>query len=93
MAAHKPLPSNPDLRTYRNRARTLANDQASKDDSVAVSVSDARNLVAREYGFDDWDALRTEIEPASTHTARNKAYSDRVRARSRVLQGRRRSRP
>ena len=71
MTTHKPLPSNPDLRTFRNRAQALADDEASKDDTVSA----ARNLVAQEYGFDDWDALRTEIEPASTHTARSKAYA------------------
>lgn len=75
MPDHKPLPPDPDLRTFRNRAQALLNDRASKDDGAAFSVADARDLVAREYGFDDWDALRTEIEPASTHTARSNAYA------------------
>lgn len=42
--------------------------------SAVFSLADARDLVAREYGFDDWDALRTEVEPAATHTARSKVY-------------------
>ena len=41
---------------------------------LPLSVEEARNAVAREYGFDDWDALRTEIEPASTYTARAEAH-------------------
>ena len=39
-----------------------------------LSVAEARHAVAREFGFDDWDALRTEIEPASTYTARAEAH-------------------
>ena len=73
MTSHKPLPPNPDLRIFRNRVQVLLNERASKDDGATLSVADARNLVAREYGFADWDALRTEIEPASTYTARSEA--------------------
>lgn len=75
MTNPKPLPADPDLRTFRNRVQALANEPASKDGGGAVSVADARRLVAREYGFDDWNALRTAIEPASTHTARSDAYA------------------
>ena len=34
-------------------------------------LKDARRVVAREYGFDGWDALRTRVEPTSTYTARS----------------------
>ena len=74
MTSHKPLPPNPDLRTFRNQVQSLLNAHASQDDGTPLSVADARNLVAHEYGFDDWDALRTEIEPASTFTARAEAH-------------------
>ena len=74
MTSHKPLPSNPDLRIFRNRVQSLVNAHASQDDGTSLSVADARHTVAREYGFDDWDALRTEIEPASTYTARAEAH-------------------
>ena len=74
MTSHKPLPSNPDLRIFRNRVQSLVNAHASQDDGTPLSVEDARHTVAREYGFDDWDALRTEIEPASTYTARAEAH-------------------
>ncbi len=70
MTTHKQLPSNPDLRTFRNRVQTLVNKQASQGDATPMSVKDARNAVARECGFDDWDALRTQVEPSSTYTAR-----------------------
>ena len=36
-----------------------------------LGVNDARRVIAREYGFDDWDALRTRVEPTSTYTARS----------------------
>ncbi len=70
MSTRKSLPPKPDLRLFRNRAQALVNDQESKDDGAALSVADARNLIARECRFDDWDALRSAIEPASTNTAR-----------------------
>ena len=74
MTSHKPFPSNPDLRTFRNQVQSLLNAHASQDDGTPLSVADARHAVAREYGFDDWDALRTEIEPSSTYTARAEAH-------------------
>ena len=74
MSTQKPLPPNPDLRMFRNRVQALVNDQESKDDGAALSVADARNLVAREYGFDDWDTLRTAVEPASTYVVRAEAH-------------------
>ena len=74
MTPPKPLPSNPDLRVFRNQVQSLVNKQASQDDAAPMSIADARDAVAREYGFDDWDALRTEIEPASTYTARAEAH-------------------
>ncbi|MXY45330.1 MAG: hypothetical protein F4Y50_15005 [Dehalococcoidia bacterium] len=74
MTTHRPLPSNPDLRIFRNQVQSLMNAQASKDNGADLSVADARDLVAREYGFDDWDALRTEIEPSSTYTARAEVH-------------------
>ena len=74
MTSHKPFPSNPDLRMFRNRAQALVNAHASKDDGTPLSVEDARHAVAHEYGFDDWDALRTEIEPSSTYTARAEVH-------------------
>ena len=75
MTTPKPLPTDPDLRIFRNRVKALVSEQASQDDDGAtLSMADARHAVAREYGFDDWDALRTEIEPASTYTARSEAY-------------------
>ena len=74
MTSHKPFPSNPDLRIFRNRVQVLVNAHASQDDGTPLSVKDARHAVAREYGFYDWDALRTEIEPSSTYTARAEAH-------------------
>lgn len=74
MSTRKSLPPNPDLRLFRNRVQALVNDQESKGDGAALSVADARNLVAREYGFDDWDALRTAVEPATTYIVRAEAH-------------------
>ena len=74
MTSHRPFPSHPDLRTFRNRVQVLLNAHASQDDGTPLSVEDARHAVAHEYGFYDWDALRTEIEPASTYTARAEAH-------------------
>ena len=74
MTTHKPLPSNPDFRTFRNRVQAHINAETSKGDGTLLSVEEARNAVAREYGFYDWDALRTEIEPSSTYTARAEAH-------------------
>ena len=34
MTTHKPLPSNPDLRTFRNRVQALMNAHASQDDGT-----------------------------------------------------------
>ena len=69
MTSHRPFPSHSDLRTFRNQVQSLLNAHASQDDGTPLSVEEARHSVAREYGFDDWDALRTEIEPSSTYTA------------------------
>ncbi|MCY4527973.1 MAG: ankyrin repeat domain-containing protein [Chloroflexi bacterium] len=74
MTPHKQLPSNPDLRIFRNQVQSLMNKQASEDDGPPFSVADARDAVALEYGFDDWDALRTQIEPSSTYTARTERH-------------------
>ncbi len=74
MTSHRPFPSHPDLRTFRNQVQSLVNAHASQDDGTPLSVEEARHSVAREYGFDDWDALRTEIEPSSTYTARAEAH-------------------
>ena len=74
MTSHRPFPSDPDLRIFRNRVQVLVNAHASQDDGTPLSVEESRHAVAREYGFDDWDALRTEIEPSSTYTARAEAH-------------------
>ena len=43
MTIHKPLSSNPDLRTFRNRVQALMNAHASQDDGTPLSVEEARD--------------------------------------------------
>ena len=69
MTSHKPSPPTP----------TSGRSEIKSSPSLTpmrrtLSVAEARHAVAREFGFDDWDALRTEIEPASTYTARAEAH-------------------
>ncbi len=60
----------------RIRTRLPKMAELSDDDlfGPALTVAEARQVVAGEYGFADWDALRTEIEPTATYTARAEAH-------------------
>ena len=79
MTSHKPFPSNPDLRIFRNQVQSLVNAYESKDDDAPLSTADARNLVAREYGSTTGTpSARRSSPPPPTRCARR-----RIRPRSR----------
>ena len=75
------LPARPNLEHLKNQARTLlrqglATDAEATARFAAVGVTadkaklaDALHVIAREYGFDTWPALKLKIETASENPA------------------------
>lgn len=71
------LPARPNLEHLKNQARTLLRESLASDPSAtarftAVGVTsstpklaDALHVIAREYGFDTWPALKLHIEVSS----------------------------
>jgi ankyrin repeat protein len=71
------LPARPNLEHLKNQARILLNQSLASDASAAQrfasiglasttpKLSDALHVIAREYGFDTWPALKLHIEAAS----------------------------
>jgi len=68
------LPANPDLDQQRKQAKALVRDwradhpeavarvRAVLPDKVSITLSDAQFVLAREYGFTNWAALKEHIE-------------------------------
>jgi ankyrin repeat protein len=75
------LPARPNLEHLKNQARTLLRESLASDSSAmarftAVGVTsptpklaDALHVIAREYGFDTWPALKLHIDIASENPA------------------------
>ena len=58
--AQRPLPPRPSLEHLRNEARQRH--RLMQQTSPAAKLSEAQFIVAREYGFASWRALKAEIE-------------------------------
>lgn len=87
MSPQPSLPSNPNLRQFRNQAKDLWRafksrepvaarrfrrslphlDDLSDEEvfSAKLGLKDAQRILAVEYGFDDWDALKRRVESIS----------------------------
>lgn len=74
------LPAHPNLEHLKKQARTLLRDaQASNgeaearfaacDITTSPKLADALHVIAREYGFDTWPALKLHVETASAEPA------------------------
>lgn len=71
------LPARPNLEHLKNQARTLLRQSHAADPSATArlaafgvtaaqaKLADALHVIAREYGFDTWPALKLHIEAAS----------------------------
>ncbi|NUQ29036.1 MAG: ankyrin repeat domain-containing protein [Acidobacteriaceae bacterium] len=71
------LPARPNLEHLKNQARTLLQQSQAADSSATARFSawgvtspkpklaDALHVIAREYGFDTWPALKLHVELAS----------------------------
>jgi hypothetical protein len=71
------LPANPNLEHLKKQARSLLRERLSLDaiatqrfaafgiSSATPKLADALHVIAREYGFDTWPALKLHIELAS----------------------------
>jgi ankyrin repeat protein len=71
------LPARPNLEHLKNQARTLLQQSHASDASAAArfaafsvtqskpKLADALHIIAREYGFDTWPALKLHIDVAS----------------------------
>jgi ankyrin repeat protein len=71
------LPARPNLEHLKNQARTLVRESLASDASAAArftafgvtsdkpKLADALHVIAREYGFDTWPALKLHIDVAS----------------------------
>ena len=55
MTASRSLPARPSLESLRKQAKTIARERS-------VSLRHAQLLVAREYGYDGWQALTSEVK-------------------------------
>jgi hypothetical protein len=75
--AIRELPARPNLEHLKNQARTLLRQGLASDASAIArfaafgittttpKLADALHIIAREYGFDTWPALKLHIEVAS----------------------------
>src|SRR5215510_8806557 len=71
------LPARPNLEHLKNQARTLLRESLASDPSATArlaavgvtssspKIADALHVIAREYGFDTWPALKLHIEDTS----------------------------
>ncbi|GGH15925.1 ankyrin repeat domain-containing protein [Silvibacterium dinghuense] len=94
MSQHQ-LPARPNLEHLKNQARTLL-DQALAADPVAVArlaafgvttpqpkLADALHIIAREYSFDTWPALKQYLELGSENPAQ--ALSSAIKSNQAAL--------
>jgi hypothetical protein len=60
----QPLPERPDLEQLKRQAKERLKEwkAASSDEGRFPRLRDAQLAIARQYGFDSWDALRAHIE-------------------------------
>ena len=77
----RPLPSRPDLAQQKKLAKELLQSFASGDaesrarvrsvlpDKQQIALADAQFVLAREYGFSNWAALKQQIESSAEATA------------------------
>ena len=75
--AIRELPARPNLEHLKNQARTLLRQGLASDASAIArfaafgittttpKLADALHVIAREYGFDTWPALKLHIDVAS----------------------------
>lgn len=74
------LPANPSLEHLKKEAKALFRDLRKNDARAtarfaflklkgAPKLSDAQHVIAREYGFDNWSALRQHVESVVARTA------------------------
>ncbi len=92
--SQRELPARPNLEHLKNQARTLLQQEQASDASartrfaaVGVAVqpklADALHVIAREYGFDTWPALKLHMEAGSEDGM--KALSAAVKANQPAL--------
>ena len=103
-AARRSLPSRPSLEQQKKLARELLRAFRSGDaeaaarvrehlpDKAAIALADAQFVLAREYGFRSWAALKSHLEgattatpPASLHEAFRRAFDRGDAAEVRAL--------
>lgn len=89
------LPARPDLEHLKKQARTLQQQRAASDAAATARFeafgitsaepkrADALHVIAREYSFDTWAALKLHIEAASENPV--EALTAAVRANSTAL--------
>ncbi len=60
----QPLPERPDLEQLKRQAKERLKEwkTASSAEGRSLRLRDAQLAIARQYGFDSWDALRAHIE-------------------------------
>ena len=56
------LPARPSLEHLKKQAKETLRSLASDSASVRPTLADAQHLIAREYGFLNWAALKTHVE-------------------------------
>jgi ankyrin repeat protein len=79
--AIRELPARPNLEHLKNQARTLLRQGLESDESAIArfaafgittttpKLADALHIIAREYGFDTWPALKLHVDVASGEPA------------------------
>src|SRR3954447_10429825 len=89
------LPARPNLEHLKNQARTLLRECLASDTSATQRfaafgitsekprLADALHVIAREYGFDTWPAMRLHIAVASEDAV--EALTAAVRANNAAL--------
>ena len=89
------LPARPNLEHLKNQARSLRRERLASDasanerfrtfgiESAEPKLADALHVIAREYGFDTWPALKLHVEAASDHPA--EALTAAIKANSASL--------
>ena len=87
--SQRELPARPNLEHLKNQAHTLLNQARAADASALArfaavgatappKLADALHVIAREYGFDTWPALKLHVEAGSEDAM--KAFSAAVRS-------------
>jgi ankyrin repeat protein len=89
------LPPRPNLEHLKNQARTLLRERLASESSATErfahlgiaspnpKLADALHVIAREYGFDNWPALKLHVEVASEDAM--EAFTAAVKANNAAL--------